>query len=129
VISRREDYLDKITWQQFERLLVIVMKRKWPITRLTRKGADGGADAISYSVKGNSIALGQAKHTAKIGAPVLDATLGAALQHGVTAAVIVTSGELTKPAKDQFEKNRVQGKNIHNTQILRSDCTSGNVGT
>jgi len=88
----------------------MIMRRKWPDTRVTGGSGDGTKDAISYDVEGNLVAVGQAKHTASVGGPVLRETLGAAVESGATNVVLATSGQLTKQARDSYESHLIEGQ-------------------
>lgn len=90
-----------LTWKQFEQLLGEAYRRQgFTVFENPGKGADGGID-LSIQRAGETY-LVQCKHwkTYKVGVKIVREMLGLVTAHGVTGAIIVTSGVFTKEAID-----------------------------
>ena len=107
------EYLIKlIDWQEFETIMLYMLKKQgWEATS-TNNGADGGLDAIG--IKGDEKLVLQAKHwKSNVTRPALDGLMGVALREKATIAVLASSSGFTKDVREIFQVLYHSGANVN----------------
>ena len=93
--------LSNIEWQDFEKVMIYVLKEQGWDAKSTSSGADGGLDAVG--IKGKEKLLLQAKHwKANVGRPALDSLMGLSLREKPTHVVLASSSGFTQEVREIF---------------------------
>ena len=103
----REVDISRMTWKQFEKLLVQVLRRYgFQAEHTGRNGPDGGIDVRCTDSKGDTI-LVQCKHWSnkEVGVAIIREFFGVLIHEGAARGLVVTSGLFTQEAK-KFAENK-----------------------
>jgi len=98
--------LSLIDWSQFEVVLTHILRHRGWQARTTSRGADGGVDV--EGTRGTEKLYLQAKHYksgTNVGRPALQMLMGVAQSKGATHAVLATSSDFTRQAKNEPTNN------------------------
>ncbi len=93
------DVLEPADWRMLEELTAFLMRQAGWDADTTRPTLDDGVDVLGTDDSGRTF-VAQVKHQqSSVGRPVIDAIVGAAVSHGATVAIAITSGTFTRQAK------------------------------
>lgn len=90
-----------LSWKEFEELLGEAYRRQgFSVAENPGQGTDGGIDLTLRDGQDTYLVQCKQWRTYKVGVKVVREMLGLVTAHGATGAVVVTSGDFTKEARD-----------------------------